>query len=341
MRVPPTFTSDTCPLCLGSPLKVPSYAWSNWGIEWSDDAEYAELLRMANVEYRREWDSSTEQRHREIATASEEAGLGDANQRLNQACRLILAKEVARGRGRLNILDAGAGSGNTTLSILSALRTPSLPRFVLIDPSELALQSAASRLREAGLTLGEDFSTLVGTATETSPSLAVESFDVIVAVAAIHHHPDLVPPLRSLVRLLKPGGLVVFSDWHSSAWEHPSRVLTILEALNWPAKDDDLARFASLYPKAIEPAPERDGNMQRANSLIGEYWQSYARRRITSEPQSCVLDGQRPPARYLDAMTSVGLNCDRITGGLPVPVNPMTLPPEHGLLAVTVGRKEK
>jgi len=340
MGTPPTFVSETMPLALGSPLKVPSYAWTNWGATWSTGDEYSQLLVLSDDAYRDEWRLTTAQGHDDIALAAVRAGLGDANQRLNNAVAEIVASEVAARRGYVRLLDVGAGSGNTTLTALDRTEDPGRLVCTLLDPASSALASAGDRLEQRSLVLGKHFFLINTPDMEGGRSLGAGSFDVIVSAAALHHHADIQKPLEALGRLLAPGGLLVIGDWHNTLWEHPWRVLNALQSLHWPTKEADLHRFAELYSAANEPAQEESVSMRSANALIANFWVEYATARTTEEPQFCMLEGHRPVDRYAEALRSIGLetipvNAAGETG------NPILLPPERCLLGVTAGRKQQ
>jgi ubiquinone/menaquinone biosynthesis C-methylase UbiE len=338
MQIPPTFHSKTMPILLGSPLKVPSYAWTNWGAQWRTNKEYTELIALSEKGYRDEWDLTTAQGHEDIARAATRAGLGDANQRLNHEAAGIVAREAIGITGEFRILDVGAGSGNTSLAIVDALKNPARAFFHLLDPAREALATAADRLRQKGLVEGKNFAIHGTTDTNALGVLQEHSFQLVVAVAALHHHADLISPIGVLARLLAPGGLLVIADWHNTVWEHPARVLHVLQLLDWADKIKEIQKFIHLYPKAKEPAEETSTEMRSANALISTFWKEYAACRTTTEPQFCILEGHRPPAKYLEAMQESGL----ITSSETIQAadsNPVLLTPERGLLAVTVGRQ--
>jgi ubiquinone/menaquinone biosynthesis C-methylase UbiE len=339
MNIPPIFESERMPVLLGSPLKVASYAWRHWGAQWDTGEEYAKLVALSEEGYRREWDLTTAQGHRDIARAAELAGLGDANQRLNNAAAKIISLEADSRKSPLRILDVGAGSGSTTLAILEACRGLHQPFFALLDAAAHALNTARERLVERGFKEGADFAVYPTVDTNVEGLFEEGSFDVVVAVASIHHHADLLAPMHGLTHVLSPGGLFVVADWHNTLWEHPGSVLGLLTKLEWPGKLDDLRRFTALYPTAETRVPEQSSRMMRsANALIARFWEAYATSRTTTEPQFCILEGHRQPSKYLEVMESLGLQtAPAIIRGMST--NPDHLAPEGGLLAIAAGRK--
>lgn len=77
--------SSGTPVELGSLLRTPFYAWSNWGIHYDDQTEIEQLLEASEQCYRSEWDQTSNWGRDEIAQAATATGLGDANSRLNAA----------------------------------------------------------------------------------------------------------------------------------------------------------------------------------------------------------------------------------------------------------------
>ena len=338
MPRPPVFRSATMPVSLGSPLRAPSYAWKAWGVEWNTEEDYWGLVALSEAAYKQEWEMTGSAGHDDISTAAENAGLGNANQRLNEAVARIVAVEAAARGHPLRLLDIGAGSGDTTLSILKAIKDRDGLFYTLVDPAERALGEARSRLRKTGLSSGRHFELHCASDIETTTVLDSGSFDIIVAVASLHHHSDIHEPIGALSGLLAPGGLLVVGDWHNTVWEHPSRVLELLKRLHWAGKADDLDDFVDLYPNALEVTQKVSGRMLRANKLVGEFWKAYSSCRTASQPQFLLLEGHRPPQRYIEAMGQHGLVVSSGETGS-IARNPMFLSPEESLLAITAGRK--
>lgn len=119
---------------------------------------------------------------------------------------LPAAAAAARPDARA-ILDVGCGAGNFSIKLLQHL--PGL-ECTLLDLSAPMLQRARERVAAAGAsrvaTVQEDIRTA---------SLAEGSFDIVVAVAVLHHLRDAADwesTFAKLFRLLRPGGWLWISD---------------------------------------------------------------------------------------------------------------------------------
>ncbi len=338
--LPTILLSSECPIGLGSPLRVPSHAWRNWGISWETEAEYARLITLGEEEYRKEWKTTTEHSHHDIARAANLAGLGDANSRLNAACAGLVAKEVQAQKRELRILDVGAGTGNTSLAVFAATSHLHHPQVTLLDYAKSALDQASESLTASGLVPNRDFSVCLGQDMQAETLFGKDCFDIVIAVAALHHHSDILVGLGPIAAALKPGGLVIVGDWHNTMWENPARVHALLRQLgDWPQKNQDIEQFgATLHPDQCL-LQENDSVMERANGYITEFWKAYALSRTVSAPRLLVLEGHRSPAAYRAALSACSISVDPRMLRLDLPTNPFLLTPESSVLGITVGRK--
>ena len=338
--LPPTFDDTGMPIRLGSPLRTPHYAWPNWGISFQGQAERETLIEASEQCYRSEWDQTSQTGHEEIAAAAKEAGLGDANARLNAAIgEVVAALAKPAGKTGLRILDLGAGAGATSLAVLEALRRAPCPvDLTLVDPAMKALDSAARALAGFRWVQPLEFKTVPETDRHFLSLAASARFDLIVSGAAIHHHADIRPILAGCFQCLRPGGLLVLGDWHNSMWEHPGRVLDLLERMEWPEKTDALRRFREAYPKADEPwaTPANPRDLKTNQQIIG-FWLAYGSIHLPGTEPFLILEGHRPAAKYFEDLRAVGFTVSSTRdSGRP---NPWFLLPDSSLLAVTVARK--
>ena len=115
-----------------------------------------------------------------------------------QAPLVADAIERLEFQGTETVLDLGAGYGWTTAQLADRGG-----HCVAVDVSTLYLP----RSRHFALA-GRYFDRVL--ADMASLPLASYAFDVVFANAAVHHSPDLAATLREVVRVLKPGGRVVF-----------------------------------------------------------------------------------------------------------------------------------
>jgi tRNA (cmo5U34)-methyltransferase len=120
---------------------------------------------------------------------------------------LIAGAAAAINPNAATLLDLGCGAGNYTLKLMRYLPIRSV---TLIDLSRPMLDRACQRIAEAGV---------VATALQCDireASLPVESFDVAVAAATLHHLRDddeWVRVFSAVYTALKPGGSFWISDF--------------------------------------------------------------------------------------------------------------------------------
>jgi ubiquinone/menaquinone biosynthesis C-methylase UbiE/DNA-binding transcriptional ArsR family regulator len=130
----------------------------------------------------------------------------------------LFGDELGRGILRsflpsgLTVADVGTGTGYVV-----HLFGPIAKKIIAIDNSDAMLEQARLGAEAAGLTNVE-----FRKANAEESSLEKEEADLITLVQVLHHfeHPEII--LRNLVAGLKPGGLMIISDFldHQEAWLH-------------------------------------------------------------------------------------------------------------------------
>ncbi len=272
------------PLRLGSALRVPSYAYPNWGIPLG-------AYRIeSDTTYTSEWREGSPRQMQYVIDAVLEAGFGNNSQILRDSCARVVAQEVRTLsenpaiRGRINCMDIGAGV--STINIFDAIDDNYKGRvfFTLVEPSEKRAEDAASKLSEKGLNRGKDYKVIVAPDQHLLALVKPESQDIVSYVATLHHHSYIDTPVKTVYVTMKKGRrMLVVSDWHNPEWEHPNRVYKALkedfdaEEFNWETKEQDLKAFAEAYPKALEKAPELSPLDHASYMQIRKFWQGYAR----------------------------------------------------------------
>ena len=318
-----------CPLRLGSPLKVSSNAWSAWGINHHSRAEFLSLVKKSEARYSDEWVGTDDRGLQDIAAAAQLAGLTDCNAKLNEAVADAVMREAHSLPSPLAILDVGAGSGSTSLAVLQRLRSLRTCLTVdMVDPNPSALHEGEARIRQSDLLADADL-TAHPTGDLDLPRLFPNpTFDLVVSVAALHHHAFLPPAVAAIASVLKPGGLLVVGDWHNSMWLHPGRVCSFLSSLEWPGKDKALEVYAQRF--TVTNVARDDPLMEAANEQICRFWRAYAEVRTPELRPYELLEGHRPPSEYQVLMQASGLE----------PVRPFSsIDTGSGLLCVHVLRK--
>jgi len=282
------------PVRLGSALRVPSYAYDNWGIP----------LGAYRIEsdacYTGEWREGSPQQMQYVIDAVLEAGLGNNSQILRDSCARVVSHLVKKtltdpgsnrpGKKKIHYLDIGAGV--STVNVFDAIdyKYKESVFFTLMEPSEKRVRAAAEKLTEKGLEEGNDFRVIVGPDQHLLAFIDPESQDIVSYVATLHHHSYIDTPLRAVNLIMKDGGQLVISDWHNPEWEHPNRVYRALledydpDEYGWDTKDDDIKAFVGMFPKALEEAPSLSPLDEASYQQIRKFWQGYARiKRIARE----------------------------------------------------------
>ncbi len=305
--------SPLMPVRLGSALRVPSYAYSNWGIP---EGEFRERSDDA---YRMEWEGGSPRQMKYVIEATEAAGLQNFPQILRNANAAAVSKLVQEMMGTVNYLECGAGV--STVNVYEKLLADNIDiervYATLIEPSQERLDKMTADLEELGLKKDKDFTTHAARDIDARDFTPRGSQDIVSAVAAIHHHAYLDTPFRVLYHVTKHGGSVLLPDWHNSMWEHPHRVFEFLKRFDWETKHSDLDDFARAYPKALE-SPGRVGSSAEfeANATIRNFWGGWAdvRRKAQEagefrpEDDILLLEGHRPALQYARELFEVGFN---------------------------------
>ena len=135
----------SAPLNLGSPLRTPHFAWPSWGIQYENDEEFKNLLSLSESAYSHEWKETRQVSHEAINHAAKHAGLGGANELLNDCLAEAAARIIHESHNnKFYILDVGAGSGATTHAIWKILSSNDRIRtqWLLLDPATAAMKEA-------------------------------------------------------------------------------------------------------------------------------------------------------------------------------------------------------
>ena len=132
------------------------------------------------------------------------------------------------------VLDVGSGVGHWGRRLASVL--PQTARVTGVDREPFWVEKASERASAAGL--GSRFSYVVGTA-EALP-FEDASFDLVTCQTVLMHLPDPGSALREMVRVARPGGLVLVAE--------PTNVLTpaLLGAISLLESADRVAAHVRL-----------------------------------------------------------------------------------------------
>ncbi len=331
------------PVRLGSALRVPSYAHRNWNIR-------GQLRQESEDAYQVEWAGGSPRQMQYVIEAVVRSGMGNYSQMLRDANARMVSRLARDKRGRINYLETGAGV--STLTVYDQLTQDGfdLERIhaTLVEPSQERLESAVAKLEERGLKVGKNISMVVGKDTDVPKYVEPNSQHIVCSVAALHHHAYLDEPMQGLADATRPGGFISLADWHNSMWEHPSRVYSFLaDHFDWPTKREDLKAFREMYPKANEPAPEKDETETEANRMIQRFWKGWesvrreaiAKDEFDPRDDIFMLEGHRPIGQYVSELREQGFETQTDYLSNTMITNPWPLIPTSGLLYLTVGQK--
>ena len=316
------------PVRLGSALKVPSYAYPDWGIDDSEE----ELREESDRGYEVEWlgldgKGGSPRQMEYVIEALKSSKLDNYSQMLrDKGAEIVsyLVREVFEGRG-VHYLEVGAGV--STEFVIKRLKADGVDLdrvfMTLVEPGARRIEGTASRLEsEYGLKRNKNFRVVNGTDMDIPEHVEPNSQDIALAVATFHHHAFLDKPTKAIADCLAYGGRFITADWHNSMWEHPNRVYSYLEKeFDWPTKEEDLAEFARRFPKALEQAPEDPLN-EASNADIRKFWKGWEKvRREAIESGTfnlnddiMMLEGHRPVEKYVKAFKGAGLFVDKEIG---------------------------
>ena len=115
---------------------------------------------------------------------------------------LALMRELASGHHNSTALDMGCGGGHVTYSM-----APLVKKIVAYDLSPAMVNTVAGEAQRRGLT---NVVTTCGSA-EDLP-FPPETFDLVMSRYSAHHWHDVDGGIAQMSRVLRPGGLALFSD---------------------------------------------------------------------------------------------------------------------------------
>nr|MBC7244454.1 class I SAM-dependent methyltransferase [Chloroflexota bacterium] len=112
-------------------------------------------------------------------------------------------------QGKATIVDLGTGPGLLPIQLGKLLPEA---RIIGVDPSAEMLEIAQQNAREAGMS---HFEAMVGTAEEIP--IESDSVDLVVTQSSLHEWEEPQKAFAEVLRVLKPGGVLVLKDYNR-AW---------------------------------------------------------------------------------------------------------------------------
>lgn len=160
-----------------------------------------------------------------------------------------LSKHMAgvNGNKPLNILDAGGGFGQISLKLAGLGH-----RIVICDHSEKMLDGAAEAFEKEGLS-GQ--LTIIHSPFQELPETYISGFDVIMSHAVMEWLADPESSLRTLLRYLKPQGLVSLMFYNLHSLIHQNAIKGNFRKVTTEAfsgEPNGLTPFNPLPPEEVE-----------------------------------------------------------------------------------------
>ena len=218
---------------------------------------------------------------------------------------IVRATEQVPVSTPLRVLEIGAGTAGTTLTVLRRLQSRAVD-YYFTDVSGLFLAQARRRFRDqsavhvASLDIEED----------PIPQIGAEPFDVVLAANVLHATEDLRRTLRNVQRALAPGGLLVLIEvTRKMAWS--DLIFGVTEGW-WRFTDVDLREDHSLL------SPARWQTLLTEEGFEGATWVS--EEPAQGEPSAAVMLATQPAQ-------GSGKSTDRAAQGR----RWLLLPDSHGL----------
>jgi ubiquinone/menaquinone biosynthesis C-methylase UbiE len=129
--------------------------------------------------------------------------------------RQKIVKEIGLKAG-FHVLDFGCGPGGYILPVSLAIGASG--KLYALDAYPLAIEMVKKIIAKNGLTNVETVFS------DSSAGFAAESLDVVLLYDIFHDLPDQNVVLKDLHRVLKPTGVLSFSDHHLKEYEITSKV---------------------------------------------------------------------------------------------------------------------
>ncbi|HID72842.1 TPA: methyltransferase domain-containing protein, partial [Candidatus Micrarchaeota archaeon] len=216
----------------------------------------------------------------------------------NQMAHFIgaTATSVMRGMGdeEIAVCDLGARFGKATSAVIAALGFGDNGDEILERTVFHLMERSFERLDYAtrGLDMGiewrahsiqkqdDDYEEMLG-------RVDSNSINIMITLSQLHHHPR--PEiLKEILRVLKPGGVLIAGDWHARTWSDPMITHHLLKLMG--ANESRLKQFRELFElKPYDPFSTDPGtSMEESRAVEAHiaYWaQIYEKSREANAPQ--------------------------------------------------------
>ncbi|MEW6722477.1 MAG: class I SAM-dependent methyltransferase [Candidatus Micrarchaeota archaeon] len=248
------------PIYPGSIFRIASQYLPNYGIAVTGENR-AFIESESSVSYALEWapgdDATNKAIERAIGAAAVAVGNVDMNRYVADTARDLIVALSKKGR-TLNILDVGAGSGDTTCALLDALEDGPEAReaakscyFFMLEPSIYRLECAVTEAEKKGINKAVFDGRIAGRLRKLHRSLEEfldgrgrNKFDVVISSAALHHF-SFGTHYQKLYDMMADDGVLVIGDWHNNLLAHPANVARLIRDLG--ASQEQVRRFELLF----------------------------------------------------------------------------------------------
>lgn len=308
----------------GSVFRVACQYLENWGVQIApENIEW--IKETALQSYMKEYEGTGEEINAAIRRAIVATGL--ASRSGDEEGDIILNRNIGgmavnhllaihEGKKKFIICDIGAGDGGTTVAILDGLaRTEetmelaSFCEFHLIEPSFKRIKSAVEdRLEKHPVKV--KYSIHTGTHEEFVPMRKDGTVDMIVS-SAVYHHMPFPDYLDDLYDVLSPDGVLVMGDWFYNIFEHPARIIPLLEDLGLTKKNMD--RFRNYFGIPFD-TKEINKNLtteqERTNRKFRKYTSSLAEELGKIGKIQYFIEGYELVSERMEKMRQAGFETD-------------------------------
>ncbi|KAK3989392.1 S-adenosyl-L-methionine-dependent methyltransferase [Cladorrhinum sp. PSN332] len=207
-----------------------------------------------------------------ISRFSEEAASWDSNPFIHAATAnaktAILSRLGPSSTNSPDVLDLGCGTGLLSLALAPSVRSvtsiDAAQGMVDVLSSKLEAPDAPKNIRAICVLLEDPDDPILNTDPVTGTQEAQpKKFDLVVSHLVLHHIPDLSAFLKTIHGVLKPGGLVMLTDFEDFGPEarrfHPESKMDGVERHGIKRKEiDELLREVGFQDVKVETAFEME-----------------------------------------------------------------------------------
>ncbi len=308
----------------GSIFRIAYQYLKNWGVEIAP-GNIGWIKETALQSYMNEYEGTGEEINAAIRRAIVATGL--ASRSRDEEGDTILNRNIAGmavnnmmamhdGKRKFVICDIGAGDGATTVAILDALaRTEEtreleeLCEFHLVEPSFKRIRTAVEeRLEKHPMKVR--YSIHTETHEGFIPMRKDGTLDIILS-SAVYHHMPFPDYLNDLYDVLTPDGVILIGDWFYNIFEHPARIVPILEDLGLDR--GSINRFRDYFGIPFDTKEinkDLTTEQERTNRKFRKYTASLAEELKKIGKKQYFIEGYELVSERMEKMKQAGFETD-------------------------------